>query len=165
MTQAQTIGSPSKGETMSESVKQDYKKHNFGFMTQNDMTTSSQFSELGFSGTGGVTVGSKLNHSGRSPPYPPSYQKFKQAYKSSIHTNTAAKNTMESMDAYLATEIPGNVSHTRHPSTTQHAIGLRNSLFVDTEMTINDLAPPSGLSITQSIRKPRVRSALNRNQP
>ena len=67
------------------------------------------------------------------------------------------------MDAYLATEIPGNVSHTRHPSTTQHAIGLRNSLFVDTEMTINDLAPPSGLSITQSMQQPRVRSALNRN--
>ena len=31
--------------------------HNFGFMTQNDMTTSSQFSELGF--TGGVSAGGK----------------------------------------------------------------------------------------------------------
>ena len=51
------------------------------------------------------------------------------------------------MDNYLANEIPGDAG--RHPSmATQHATGVRNSLFVDTEMTINDLAPPSGLAIT-----------------
>jgi len=65
--------------------------HNFGFMAQNDMTNSSQFSELGF--TGGLTAGPKggsrspfgqqFHHDEvRNPPYPPSYTKFKQAYKS-----------------------------------------------------------------------------------
>ena len=52
------------------------------------------------------------------------------------------------MDNYLATEAPGDAG--RHPSlvTQNPAGGVRNSLFVDTEMTINDLAPPSGLAIT-----------------
>ena len=80
MTQAQTVDSRARGGLVPDDADQDCKKHNFGFMAQNDMTNSSQFSELGF--TGGAAAGPKGAHQGRNPPYPHSYTKFKQAYKS-----------------------------------------------------------------------------------
>ena len=128
------------------------------------MTDGSQYSERGMINSIGITHSTKPSIR-RDPPYPQSYANFKQTFRSSIQTTSAVRNPKESLDNYLLSDIPRDSSHAQQLGATQNKEALRNSLFVDTEMTLTDLAPPSGLAITQSIRKPRIRSALNRNNP